>query len=319
MGSHLPYLPVVREAPAVYRPRHPETTFTYRLVRDHFDEFTWVHEDRFEARDGPLRSVVRRVVAKYLDCGILENGFARVRCPECGAEYFCAFSCQTRNFCGSCQQKRAELLAEKLREDVLAPVEHRHLIFTIPKHLRALFLRERKLLGILPRAAFETVKRCFRAVLGRRDGVPGMVGALQTFGSQAQWHPHIHSLVSDGIFLQGGEFIPLPLWSEDFEELLTETFRRLVLDELVKAERLSSDFREKLLTFRHGGGFSVYGRHLILNTEPARLAHMARYMVRPPVAADLTIRSQGNSTSTHGSWARNGSRQASMRVAARAA
>jgi hypothetical protein len=31
---------------------------------------------------------------------------------------------------------------------------------------------------------------------------------------------------------------------------------------------------------------SVYGRHLILNEEPARLAHMARYAVRAPVATD---------------------------------
>ena len=30
----------------------------------------------------------------------------------------------------------------------------------------------------------------------------------------------------------------------------------------------------------------MYGRHLILNEEPARLAHMARYAVRPPVAMD---------------------------------
>ena len=52
-----------------------------------------------------------------------------------------------------------------------------------------------------------------------------MVGALQTFGSQIQWNPHVHSLVSDGLFLEGGEFIALPLWSEDFEELLTETLR----------------------------------------------------------------------------------------------
>ncbi len=65
--------------------------------------------------------MVRRVVDQYLDCGRLENGFARVRCPDCRAEFFCAFSCQTRNFCGSCQQKRALLLAEKLRAEILAP------------------------------------------------------------------------------------------------------------------------------------------------------------------------------------------------------
>jgi hypothetical protein len=76
------------------------------------------------------------------------------------------------------------------------------------------------------------------------------------------------------------------LWDEETERLLTETFRRLVLDALVKEERLSPEFREKLLTFRHGGGFSVYGRHLILEEEPARLAHMARYTVRAPVAKE---------------------------------
>ena len=78
----------------------------------------------------------------------------------------------------------------------------------------------------------------------------------------------------------------MPPYDEGLERLLTETFRRLVLDALVKAERLSEEFRERLLSFRHGGGFSVYGRHLILNEEPARLAHMARYAVRAPVAAD---------------------------------
>jgi hypothetical protein len=66
--------------------------------------------------------------------------------------------------------------------------------------------------------------------------------------------------VSDGLFLPGGEFFSLPLWSEVFEKLLTQTFRHLVLDRLVQANRLSEAFRERLLTFGHGGGFSVYGR-----------------------------------------------------------
>ncbi len=29
----------------------------------------------------------RSTVEKYLDCGNLKNGFARVRCPECKNEY----------------------------------------------------------------------------------------------------------------------------------------------------------------------------------------------------------------------------------------
>ena len=49
-----------------------------------------------------------------------------------------------------------------------------------------LFLRERRLLGILSRCAFETIRRTFTAVLGQEDARPGMVVALQTFGSQLQ-------------------------------------------------------------------------------------------------------------------------------------
>ena len=155
-----------------------------------FEEFTFVHEERFEREDGPLRPVVREVVTQFLDCGMPENGFARARCPRCHLEFFVPFSCQTRNFCPSCQQKRALLFAEKLKQEILAPVPHRHVVFTIPVVLRRLFLRERRLLGILTRCAYETVRRCFGVLLGEEDGRPGMVTAIQNFGSQAQWDPH---------------------------------------------------------------------------------------------------------------------------------
>ena len=31
---------------------------------------------------------------RYLDCGDLYNGFARVKCKDCGHEYLLAFSCK---------------------------------------------------------------------------------------------------------------------------------------------------------------------------------------------------------------------------------
>ena len=40
--------------------------------------------------------------------------------------------------------------------------------------------------------------------------------------------------------------VPFPVIDEDFEKLLTETLRRQVLDALVKARRLSEDFREEI-------------------------------------------------------------------------
>ncbi len=59
---------------------------------------------------------------RYLDCGLYENGFARVRCPACHEEYLLAFSCKTRELCPSCAARRAAATAVLLREEVLEEV-----------------------------------------------------------------------------------------------------------------------------------------------------------------------------------------------------
>jgi len=110
----------VRETAPAYRPRHPERTALYRLFERHWEGYTRTHEERFAPRDGPLRPVVEPAVFAYLDCGRLHGGFARLRCPKCRGEHLLAFSCQTRNFCPSCQGKRATLFAERFVEEVAA-------------------------------------------------------------------------------------------------------------------------------------------------------------------------------------------------------
>jgi ribosomal protein S27E len=75
---------------------------------------------------------------KALDCGLYENGFARIRCPECAEEYLLAFSCETRELCPSCLAKRSAGTAALLAEDVLEEVGHAQWVFVIPKMLRHL-------------------------------------------------------------------------------------------------------------------------------------------------------------------------------------
>jgi hypothetical protein len=127
---------ILAEAPAAYRPRHPERAGFYQLFETHFDSYVRAYEERFEARSGPLRPVVVRSVEAFLDCGRLQGGFARVRCPKCHDEHLLALSCRTRNFCSSCQVRRPVLFAEKLTSEILAPVPHRHWTFSIPRVLR---------------------------------------------------------------------------------------------------------------------------------------------------------------------------------------
>jgi hypothetical protein len=63
----------------------------YRCVEDYFEELERVHEERYQARFGYLRPEIRLTIFRYLDCGCLQNGFARVKCDDPG----CACSIQT--------------------------------------------------------------------------------------------------------------------------------------------------------------------------------------------------------------------------------
>jgi len=64
----------------VYQPRHPTASPLYRLLQDQFDRTRGVYEDALEHRWGRWRKVVGDVLTRFLDCGVLEPGFARVRC-----------------------------------------------------------------------------------------------------------------------------------------------------------------------------------------------------------------------------------------------
>ncbi len=79
----------------------------YRLAERYYDEVKGLWEECFEGRYGRWRTFLDVPVLRYLDCGIHDCGFARVRCPECRAEVLVVFSCQTRPFYPSCAAKRS--------------------------------------------------------------------------------------------------------------------------------------------------------------------------------------------------------------------
>ncbi len=185
--------------------------------------------------------------------------------------------------CAAYVRANEERFAERLRQQIVAPVAHRHVVFTIPRVLRGLFERERALLGLLARAAYETLRRVLAAagaVDGASHAVPGVVASIQTFGSFANFHPHIHALVAEGVFAPDGTFHAVE-WPPS--SVLEETFRGLLLAELRRAERLSQEFFESLLAWRHSG-FSVHGEQQLEAEEGAGLKRLARYVARPALA-----------------------------------
>ena len=255
-----------------YRPRRPEASPLYPLVQDHFRTLETVYDERFARAYGPWRAVVRDVADKFLACGILDHGFARVRCATCAHEYLLAFSCKGRYFCPSCHAKRLALWTLWLEETLLAPVPHRQVVLTIPKRLRPWCLYRRALLGDLARVAARTVTAAVRTLTRERRLAVGVVACIQTHGSRANWHPHIHMLVTDGGFRADGTFVPWPVHDT---AALTEAFRRAVLRLFVRRGIFDAEDAQAMLAWPHAG-FHVH--------DPRRrrgVRQAARALLRP--------------------------------------
>ena len=98
----------------VYVRRVPEDTVLYGVVSDQLSTF-FAHAEN-AGREVP--AFVARELTRYLECGILAHGFARVRCPACTHERLVAFSCKGRGFCPSCGGRRMADTAAFLVDNV---------------------------------------------------------------------------------------------------------------------------------------------------------------------------------------------------------
>ena len=115
----------------VYRARNPKKSLLWQIAHRHYDEFEAAYPEAYQPRYGALRPIIPEVVHKFLECGNLEHGFARVRCDHCEHEYLLAFSCKSRWFCPSCHQKNVQTTARFILDQVVAPVPHRHYVLAI--------------------------------------------------------------------------------------------------------------------------------------------------------------------------------------------
>jgi len=165
---------------------------------------------------------VERDFARYLECGVLAHGFARVRCESCKDELLVAFPCKGRGMCPSCNVKRAHVTAVHLVEQVLPHVPYRQWTLSFAHRVRWVLLKDVGLLSdvltVFPRAVFALQRRWARRQ-GMRGGQVGAVSFIQFFGSALQVTPHFHSLVPDGVFVlrEGGvrfEALPPPTQGE---------------------------------------------------------------------------------------------------------
>jgi hypothetical protein len=122
-------------------------------------------------------------------------------CPSCGSIKISYNSCRNRH-CPKCQGWKREQWIEARKEELL-PVKYFHVVFTLPDVLNPMALKHQKVVyGTLFRAAWATIKQFALA-----EGVQaGMVAILHTWGSNLQYHPHLHCIVAAGGITSQGKW-----------------------------------------------------------------------------------------------------------------
>jgi hypothetical protein len=209
-----------------YRRRQPERTVLHRVVREHLG--TVLDEARRRNEDGAgYPAFVEREFEKYLACGQLSQGFARLRCPSCGEERLVAFSCKGR-MCPSCWARRAADTAADLVDRVLPEARYRQWVLSFPYGTRFLLAVDgaflTQMLTAFLRLLFSDLRRRGRR-LGIAAGQPGSVAFVQRFGGVLNLNPHGHVLVPDALFVEAPdgsvELVALPPPTDEEVRALT--------------------------------------------------------------------------------------------------
>jgi hypothetical protein len=119
---------------------------------------------------------------------------------------------------------------EWLCEEVLKKVGHRQWVFSIPKRLRKYFMHDRKLLAKLSKFAWNVLSMYLKLGTTDDNAAPGAVIAVQTFGDDLNFNPHLHMVATDGCFDSNGNFMtgsePDPKELEDAFNINFEYLKR---------------------------------------------------------------------------------------------
>ncbi len=165
---------------------------------------------------------------------------------------------------------------------MLPPIPHRQYVCTIPKMLRVYFRNDRRLLGTLSQCAYACVKAFFQATLKKPQAVPGVIVAIQTFGEMANFHPHLHAIVSDGLFAANGWLSVVP----DIDvKKLERLFRHKVFTLLRREGKIDDALIKMLVGWRHSG-FSIHYQVGIGSQDQPRREKLAQYILRAPFSQE---------------------------------
>ena len=263
------------------------SNFTIKQIFiDNWDKFI------FENSQLNIRPVVFKEVERMINCGNPEFGYALYYCEHCDKFIHVPFRCKSR-FCNTCGVKYAQDRALNISKKIIR-CKHRHIVFTIPEHLRIYFLKDRNLLNGLFEAASKTILSWFHDLNKSQNFTPGIMCTLHTFGRDLKWNPHIHMLCSEGgagnteVFRKVKHISFKALRFRWQKLLLSYLSKNLPPSQLISFKKLKN-----FLYSNYDNGFYVYAKPDDISSIKLAVDYVVRYTSRPAMAQSRILNYDG--------------------------
>lgn len=213
-------------------------------VQDIFHRFYPVYLEQYSP--SPIQSKTARNI---MNCKTGAYGANISVCEDCGVVRIHYNSCRNR-CCPMCQAVPKEMWMDSRREDVLdAP--YFHVVFTVPEELNSVILSNQKLLyDTLYRTSSATIEE-LTSDSKHLGAKVGYISILHTWGSEMNFHPHIHMILLGGGLTTKNEwkdngtefFLPIQVISKVFKGKYMQEVKQLWNDNKLEFHGTAEKYR----------------------------------------------------------------------------
>lgn len=245
-----------------------------------------------------------KTARNIMNCKTGAYGMNLSICEDCGNLQKHFNSCRNR-CCPMCQAVTKEMWIDARREDVLeAP--YFHVVFTVPEELNPVILSNQKLL-------YHALYHASSATIDELASDPKHLGAkvgyisiLHTWGSEMNFHPHIHMILLGGGLTVKNKwkdkgtqfFLPIQVISKVFKGKYLEELKSLWKDNKLEFHGSSEQYRnhycfKELLDSCYGKEWAPYCKKTF-NGAQSVIDYLGKYTHRIAISNHRIIRMDEN-------------------------
>ena len=214
-----------------------------------------------------------RVLSKIAHCRTAFLGGHEEKCDNCGTVRYSYNSCGDRH-CPKCQAAKQAFWIDDLIQNTL-PVQHFHIVFTVPHELNAICLHNQRMYyDLLFAAVWQTLRSFGYTHYGVESGA---VCVLHTWGQNLSLHPHIHCIVPAAGYTLDGQWKNIGHSGQYLYPVhqLSDAFKGCFLDSLKRSLRKKNE-----LVLFNAAVQQAYKTKWVVHCEPslAGANHVVKYL-----------------------------------------